>query len=421
MGGEIMAEYSELIKKFDKIRDYMRDFYVYGFKYRDDFKKKSSRSYDNEKRRIESYLSDYMSFRNDANGKNVFISVDSALISTNPFYRALKAKSFTKNDIILHFFILDILTTTPNCCASEIAEFISQQYLTYFTDMVVLDVSTIRNKLKEYKSLGILTCKIVNKKHCYSISNSNIPTEQMKDALLYFSEISPMGVVGSYLLDRCLEVPDYLSYKHHYIMYALESEIIEALLTAMHEKSMVAIVNLNSRTKQEKESIVIPLKLLMGVQGGRCYLSVYHIRSKIYRNFRLDYIKSIKQLEPCDDFDQHRETLQEILSKTWGTSFYNYKNLERLTMKLHIPLNEQYVIERIEREGRNGTLTKIDETTYLYKLLVYDAQEVLTWVRSFIGRIIQFTCDNKFVEERFNQDLSAMYEIYFEEETDVIS
>ena len=30
-GGETMA-YSELIKNFNKIRDYMRDFYVYGFK-----------------------------------------------------------------------------------------------------------------------------------------------------------------------------------------------------------------------------------------------------------------------------------------------------------------------------------------------------------------------------------------------------
>ena len=48
--------YSELIKNFNKIRDYMRDFYVYGFKSRDDYTKKSARSYDDEKRRIESWL-----------------------------------------------------------------------------------------------------------------------------------------------------------------------------------------------------------------------------------------------------------------------------------------------------------------------------------------------------------------------------
>ena len=34
----------------------MRDFYVYGFKSRDDYTKKSARSYDDERRRIESWL-----------------------------------------------------------------------------------------------------------------------------------------------------------------------------------------------------------------------------------------------------------------------------------------------------------------------------------------------------------------------------
>lgn len=48
--------YSELIKNFDRIRDYMRQFYVYGFKSRTEYDKKSTRSYDNERRRIESWL-----------------------------------------------------------------------------------------------------------------------------------------------------------------------------------------------------------------------------------------------------------------------------------------------------------------------------------------------------------------------------
>jgi hypothetical protein len=69
--------YSELIKDISRIRDYMREFFVYGFKIREEVGGKSARSYDNERRRIESWLGEYMSFRQDANGKNVFISVDS--------------------------------------------------------------------------------------------------------------------------------------------------------------------------------------------------------------------------------------------------------------------------------------------------------------------------------------------------------
>ena len=47
-----MSSYSELIKNFEKIRAYMRDFYVYGFESRDDYQSKSARSYDDERRRL---------------------------------------------------------------------------------------------------------------------------------------------------------------------------------------------------------------------------------------------------------------------------------------------------------------------------------------------------------------------------------
>ena len=63
--------YSELIKNFSRIRDYMREFYVYGFKSRDEFRRKSARSYDNERRRLESWLGGAMRFRRTPDGRNV--------------------------------------------------------------------------------------------------------------------------------------------------------------------------------------------------------------------------------------------------------------------------------------------------------------------------------------------------------------
>ena len=101
--------YSELIKNFNRIREYMRDFYLFGFKSRSDYDEKSLRSYDDEKRRIESWLGDYMRFSQTAEGKNVFLSVDSRITQQNPFYKAWKAKSFTDKDITLHFILFDIL------------------------------------------------------------------------------------------------------------------------------------------------------------------------------------------------------------------------------------------------------------------------------------------------------------------------
>ena len=48
--------YQELVKNFEKVRAYMRAFYVYGFRSRSEYDAKSARSYDDERRRIESWL-----------------------------------------------------------------------------------------------------------------------------------------------------------------------------------------------------------------------------------------------------------------------------------------------------------------------------------------------------------------------------
>ena len=76
--------YRELVKNFEGIRAYMREFYVYGFKNRNEYHQKSARSYDDERRRVESWLGEYMGFRQTPEGKNVFLSLDSRLTHHNP-------------------------------------------------------------------------------------------------------------------------------------------------------------------------------------------------------------------------------------------------------------------------------------------------------------------------------------------------
>ena len=70
----------------------------------EEYTRKSPRSYDNERRRIESILGDYMQFHQTENGKNVFLSIDSRTTEHNPLYQAWKIKSFTDGDITLQFY-----------------------------------------------------------------------------------------------------------------------------------------------------------------------------------------------------------------------------------------------------------------------------------------------------------------------------
>ena len=213
--------YSELVKNFNKIRDYMREFYVYGFKSRDEYTKKSARSYDDERRRMESWLGDYMRFRQTPDGKNVFISIDSRVSRHNPLYKAWKTKSFTDGDITLHFVLFDILSSPDvSLSLNEITDKIDD-YLCDFAEPKVFDESTVRKKLKEYVAEGL----ILSEKQGKTVTYRRVEDVQMcdLDVLDFFSEVLPCGVIGSFLLDKTDSCNDHFAFKHHYIHRVVEA------------------------------------------------------------------------------------------------------------------------------------------------------------------------------------------------------
>ena len=69
-------------------------------------------------------------------------------------------------------------------------------------------------------------------------------------------------------------------------------------------------------------------------------------------------------------------------------------------------------MERLIREGKDGIITCIAPNTYTYEKDIFDANEMLPWLRTFIGRIVNFTCSSPVVERRFFQDLQKMYDMY---------
>lgn len=228
--------YSEVVKNFNRIRDYMREFYVYGFKSRDGYTRKSGRSYDDERRRLESWLGDYMKFRQTPEGKNVFISIDSRISHHNPLYKAWKAKSFTDGDITLHFILMDIFASAREALSiGEITERVDR-YLSAFREPRMFDESTVRKKLKEYAAEGILVTEKRGKALFYRIIEENVLPDV--DTLDFFSEIAPCGVIGSFLLDKESGHREVFAFKHHYITGAIDSEIVCLLFMAMSDKKL---------------------------------------------------------------------------------------------------------------------------------------------------------------------------------------
>ena len=87
---------------------------------------------------MENWLGDYMYSRQNPDGKNVFLAIDSRVSRHNPFYKAFKTKSFTDLDITLHFILLDLFEVAEE--ALPISKIIEQldQYLSVFQKQKIL-------------------------------------------------------------------------------------------------------------------------------------------------------------------------------------------------------------------------------------------------------------------------------------------
>lgn len=410
-----MSSYSELIKNFEKIRSYMREFYVYGFKSRDEYVSKSARSYDDERRRMESWLGDHMSFVRNSDGKNVFISIDSRVSRHNPFYKTLKAKSFTDGDITLHFILFDILYS-PDVTLSlpEILERIDG-YLSKFENPIMFDESTVRKKLKEYVELGIIESEKAGKKMLYRRAADPILSD-LTDVLNFYSEVSPCGVVGSFLLDKQDIKSEVFSFKHHYITSAMDSDVLAMLFEAMQKKCIITATNTSRRSDTSKKLRIVPLKVFISVQNGRQHLLAYQPEYDAIKSFRVDYLSDIRLEEPTSRFDELRERLTDMQSKMWGVTAKNDRfgnaRTEHVEFTVKVADNEGHIINRLEREKRVGYVEKIDANTYRFTADVYDVSEMIPWIRTFICRITDLHFSNYEVEKQFKQDIEEMYRMY---------
>ena len=397
--------YSELIKDFNRIRAYLRSFYVYGFRHREEYTQKSARSYDNERRRVESWLGDYMSFGKDEKGRRVFLAVDSRAIPENPLYRAFRTKSFTDRDITLHFHLLDILKSAGGLSISGVMDKLTDMLSAFASDELP-DEATVRRKLKEYAGLGIVDIEKRGRETVYKLSEDSIDLSSWDAATAFFSEVAPLGVIGSFIRDRMPVKTGCFRFKHHYILNALDEEILYELLTAIGEKRMVSF------TTRRQRATVLPLKLYIGTQTGRQHLLAWSPENGRFLFYRVDLMDTVKSGERPEVPNDLAEKLDEFCSHAWGVAGNKAGNLSHIEMTVSAGENEGHIVGRLQREKRCGTVEQVDDTHWKYSADVYDALELLPWLRTFTGRITDLQCTDRRVQTRFREDLEELRKMY---------
>lgn len=411
-----LSEYRQTIKNLAKVRVYMRDLYLYGFRTRRDFDRKSARTYDNERRRIENWLGEYIRFDHSSKGKSICISLDSASAPTNPLFVAWKSKSFTDNDIVLHFLLLDALGCGQAFSAPELTELLCEQYNTIF------DLQTVRGKLREYEREGLLLSEKQGKTIRYSLypmSYDDLPCRsRLDDAVAFFSHINVGGYIGNTLFSGNKEYTSPFRFKHWFIAHTLDDGIVLELLEVIRQKKMCRIFGTNKRA-HSFDAVCVPLRILDSVQTGRRYVVAYEPRVHRLVSLRIDCIDSIEPMDVCPEAEKYLNMADRTAPRRWGVSYSGTQRIEQLCVKLRInQRTEQYVLDRIRREGRGGELLCIDSDTYLYTVEVYDSNEVMPWIKTFTGRIISLEGTNSAVVDKFYRDMRQMAQMYAVEDSD---
>lgn len=403
--------YSELIKDFRRIREYLHDFSVYGFKVRSDFTQKSARSYDNERRRVESWMGEYLSFSQDGRGKRVALSQDSRNLPRNPLYRAFKAKSFTSKDILLHFCLMDLFSSYEWIEMPQILPMLEKAYPNAIGSLV-MDQKTLRLKVQELEAMGILEQFRAGRKIRYRLTEDSLALEPLAEAIDFFSETLPLGVVGSYLLDKTAKKDSIFRYKHHYPMYAIDSEILAALLEAMDSHCAVEMT-IQSPAFGQLRRRNVPLKIYSSTENGREYVLLWSCEEQRYFFTRLDRIREVKQLEPVASWQQLREAFEKIKKNLWGISFGSgTMEVHWLEMEILYDPQETFIPERLQREKRCAEVTLPEEGRCLVRAEVFDPMEMMPWIFSFTGRIARLESSDPRVMTRYGQyleELEAQY------------
>ena len=134
------------------------------------------------------------------------------------------------------------------------------------------------------------------------------------------------------------------------------------------------------------------------------------------------YLSQVKLEDVTPRFDELRSELDRMQGKMWGVSVKRNKwgedRLEHVEFTVKVDDGEDFIVKRLYREKRVGEIEMIDAHTYRFTADVYDSSEMVPWIRSFICRITDMKFSNRSQENKFKEDLDALYSMYGVREED---
>ena len=387
-----------LINNYNKTRNITRTIYLYGIYNNEKMYGVSQRKLSNEKARVKALYKDNYKSEYYKNRKYIGLVYDKICHTKNFLANSYFIKTFTRQDFILYFSILQILNDKPNSIEEILFEFDKKR-----CEVDTISKSTFDRKINEMQKEGILQKIQKGNKFLYKLEEEffgDFSKEERKKILyatMFFNGITSYKVPGYYLLetlknyseinendfyDNNSNYTDWFSYTHSFIQNILD----EIILFEIEENKCVKIINSNMECDFYYTNPIIDNNY------GRIY-----VMGKVIENnkitdkdiiFRLDRIKETKLLKKVET----TENISIKDRKMWCSSFNpNIEDIkyEKVEAIFYIDEEEKYyLVDDIKREKKWGVFEKIEENKFLFSIEVSDPMEMLPWFRSYEGYVV---------------------------------
>lgn len=385
-----------LIRDYANIRQLLRDIYIFGCFSRDDYIEKigiSGRKYDNEQRRINAYLTEkFISKRRVGKKVIQYCRYDLEDNSGNYLAETYKNKSFTMLDIMSYFFVTQILSDGAEKTLIEILDEIP-----LCNDFVEFTKDNLRVKLEELVDIGILKLKKEGRSVFYSLTNDvfePFSTDELKEIYSYLEFLrntSPVDVPFYFLQRKLklyleaereteLDVTNTFKFRQNHLFNSLDNDVILQCLQALRGEKMITIT-----TQKGKEiTEALPVKVIHDSTYGRQYMVYYNAEYQSCSSLRIDSIDNIIILRDMSaDEKKVLHEMHDVYAESWCTSCRNDGPHEIVIHFVFDEKREDYILNRIKREGHGGTVERIEESLYEYRKIISDPNEMIPWIRSF--------------------------------------
>jgi predicted DNA-binding transcriptional regulator YafY len=198
-------------------------------------------------------------------------------------------------------------------------------------------------------------------------------------------------------------------------MQAIDSEVMADLLEAIQRHSFVEVTVLNP-VNGEVTRQNTPIRIYVSAETGREYVASWSTAENRFFLTRIDRIMEVNILEENPQWEQlSKEFSEKQAPHIWGMSSRTAGGIQQmqwLEMEVVFAPDEPFILQRLHREKRCATLTRLEEGRYLVRAEVFDAYEMMPWILSFTGRIARLESSNLRVMEDYRAHLRSWEELY---------